>query len=325
MTMRRDETTWLYPKLEPYRHQLLRVSDEHEIYVEECGNPQGKPAVFLHGGPGAAASPESRRFFDPRRYRIVVLDQRGCGRSRPHGSLVDNTTAHLVDDLETVRQRLGIDRWLVFGGSWGSTLALAYAQAHPAAVTELVLRGIFLARKAETDWLYREGGASQFFPEDWAALTGKLPPEARADVLGTYYRKLTCGDRPTEVEAAKAFGLWEGRLGTLMPDKDLLAKWGDPAYCWAFARIGTHFMSQGCFLASDDQLLRGVERIRHIPTVIVHGRYDTCCTVKNAFDLAAAWPEAELMVIPDAGHSAFEPGIARALVAATDRFGAASR
>jgi proline iminopeptidase len=312
----------LYPPIKPYNSGMLRVSAVHEIYYEESGNPRGKPAVFLHGGPGGGTDPSMRQFFDPKRYRIVLLDQRGCGRSRPHASLVDNTTWHLVLDIESVRELLGIERWLVFGGSWGSTLALAYAQAHPERVTELVLRGIFMLRRWELEWFYQDpGGAAALYPDLWEGYIAPIPPEERHDMIRAYYRRLTGTDRDVLKEAAAAWSVWEGATSHLRRNPDYLAKFSaDARYAAAFARIECHYFINGGFLRQDDQLLADVERIRHIPAVIVQGRYDVVCPMRSAWDLHRAWPESQLRIVPDAGHSAFEVGTTRELVAATDGF-----
>ena len=312
----------LYAPIEPYNRGMLRVSAVHEIYYEESGNPKGKPAVFLHGGPGGGTDPSMRQFFDPARYRIVLLDQRGCGRSRPHASLVDNTTWDLVRDIESVRERLGIQRWLVFGGSWGSTLALAYAQLHPQRVTELVLRGIFLLRRWELAWFYQNpGGAAALYPDLWEAFVAPIPASERHDMIRAYYRRLTSTERKVLTQAAKAWSVWEGATSHLRQNLDYVAKFSaDARYAAAFARIECHYFINGGFLRQDDQLLADVPRIRHIPAVIVQGRYDVVCPMRSAWDLHRAWPEAQLNIIGDTGHSAFEPGNSRALVAATDAF-----
>ena len=313
----------LYPAIEPHRSGWLRVSPVHEIYWEECGNPRGKPAVFVHGGPGAGADPRSRRFFDPKRYRIVVFDQRGCGRSRPHASLEDNTTWHLVADMEQLRRHLGIERWLVFGGSWGSTLALSYAQAHPKRVSELVLRGIFMLRKWEIDWFYQEG-ASAIFPDRWENYLAAIPPRERDDLVAAYYRRLTSPNRATRVRAARAWSIWEAATSYLHTDEANVEKWGEEDFAVAVARIECHYFVNKGFMQREDQLLRGVSRIRHIPAVIVQGRYDVVCPIRTAWDLHRRWPEADFRVVPDAGHSALEPGNTHELVAATDRFASAA-
>jgi len=309
----------LYPAIEPYRSGWLRVSPLHEIYWEESGNPKGKPALFVHGGPGAGADPRSRRFFDPKRYRIVVFDQRGCGRSRPHASLEDNTTWHLVADIERLRTFLGIERWLVFGGSWGSTLALAYSQAHPRRVSELVLRGIFMLRKWEIDWFYQDG-AGALFPDRWENYLAAIPRRERGDLVGAYYRRLTSPNRATRVRAARAWSIWEAATSHLLTDDANIDKWGEEDFAVAVARIECHYFVNKGFLRREDQLLRGVARIRHIPSVIVQGRYDVVCPIRTAWDLHRRWPEADFRVVPDAGHSALEPGNTHELVSATDRY-----
>jgi proline iminopeptidase len=309
----------LFPALRPYRRGWLRVSPRHEIYYEECGNPAGKPAVFVHGGPGAGANETSRRFFDPKRYRIVVFDQRGCGRSRPHASLVDNTTWHLVSDMEELRRHLGIERWLVFGGSWGSTLALAYAQKHPRAISELVLRGIFMLRKWEIDWFYQEG-ASALFADRWEQYVAPIPRRERSDLVRAFHRRLTGRNPRQRLEAARAWSIWEAATSFLHADEAQVRKWGNAAFATAIARIECHYFVNKGFLAREDQLLRGVSRIRRIPAVIVQGRYDVVCPMRTAWDLHRAWPEADFRLVADAGHSALEPGITHELITATDRF-----
>ncbi len=311
----------LYPAIKPYRTGFLRVSDLHEIYFEECGNPDGKPAVFLHGGPGGGIDAKMRRFFDPARYRIVLLDQRGCGRSRPHAGLVDNTTWHLVDDVERLREHLGIDRWLVFGGSWGSTLALAYSEAHPDRVTELVLRGIFMLRRWELEWFYQNpGGAGALYPDLWEHYVAPIPESERGDMMRAYYARLTSEDAEARKSAAKAWSIWEGATSFLRAAPDYIAKFEEDRYAEAFARIECHYFVNGGFFRTDSQLLEDVHRIRHIPAVIVQGRYDIVCPMKSAWDLHRAWPEADLRIVPNAGHSAFERGNLHELVVATDRF-----
>ena len=311
----------LYPPLAPYRRGRLRVSPIHELYFEESGNPEGKPAVFLHGGPGGAVSAGMRRFFNPRKYRIILFDQRGCGRSRPHASLVDNTTWHLVADIEALREHLLIKRWQVFGGSWGSTLALAYAQRHPERVTELVLRGIFLLRRSELHWFYQDPlGAASLFPDLWEQYCEPIPRAERGDMMAAYYRRLTSRSAAVRVRAARAWSVWEAATSYLQAGKAAIAKFDDADYAAAFARIECHYFVNGGFLKDEDQLLRDVRRIRHIPGVIVQGRYDVVCPARSAWDLHRAWPEADLQLVGDAGHSAFEPGNSRSLVAATDRF-----
>jgi proline iminopeptidase len=314
-----DSLHWRYPAIEPYRTGFLKVSDRHTIYFEESGNPNGKPAVFFHGGPGGGSDPKQRTFFNPREYRIVLFDQRGCGKSTPYACLDENTTWDLVADAEKLREHLGIDRWLVFGGSWGSTLALAYAQSHPNRVTEMVLRGIFLLRKQDIDWFYQRG-ASAIYPDAWEPYEAAIPPEERKDYLDAYYRRLTSPDKATQLAAARAWSVWEGSTSKLYPDEKMASDYGTDAFALAFARIECHYFRHGGFFKVDGQLLRDVGKIRHIPAVIVQGRYDVVCPMEGAWALHRAWPEADLFVVPDAGHSAFEPSISRALVAATDRF-----
>lgn len=311
-----------YPPVEPYDSGYLDVGDGHSIYYEQSGKPEGKPAVFVHGGPGGGGDVNARRFFDPEGYRIVVFDQRGSGRSRPHASLEANTTWHLVADLERLRAHLAVDRWLVFGGSWGSTLALAYAQTHPAAVSELVLRGIFLLRKVELDWFY-QFGAGQLFPEQWERYLEPIPPTERGDMLGAYHRRLLSDDSTVRLAAARAWSIWEGATSSLWPNPAREEQYGSPEFALAFARIEAHYFVNKGFLTSESQLLDGVERIRAIPAVIVQGRYDVVCPMTTAWELHRRWPEADFRVVGDAGHSAYEPGITAELVAATDRFLAA--
>jgi proline iminopeptidase len=309
----------LYPPIEPFKHGYLRVSDVHELYYEECGNPAGKPAVFLHGGPGAGSDRRARQFFDPHHYRIVVFDQRGCGRSRPSASLVENTTWHLVADIERLRKHLGIERWLVFGGSWGSTLALAYSEAHPERVTELVLRGIFLLRYAEIRWLYQHG-ASEIFPDCWETYRDVIPVDERDDYLRAYHQRLTGTDQRAALEAARAWSVWEASTSFLHSNLDNIRKWSEDQFALAVARIECHYFVNRGFLRSEAQLLDDVPRIRHIPSTIVQGRYDIVCPATSAWDLHRVWPEADLRIVPDAGHSAFEPGNIHELVSATDRY-----
>jgi proline iminopeptidase len=312
----------LYPAIKPYNSGFLRVSDVHEIYFEESGNPKGKPAVFLHGGPGGGTDAKMRRFFDPKRYRIVLFDQRGSGKSKPHASLEQNTTWDLVADTEKVREHLGIDKWLVFGGSWGSTLALAYAETHPDRVTELVLRGIFLLRRSELEWFYQNPeGAASVFPDLWEKYVEQIPEAERGDMMSAYYKRLTSADAEVLRKAATAWSVWEGATSYLRMKMDYVNKFEeDAAFAAAFARIECHYFVNKGFLKSDNQLIEEVGRIRHIPAVIVQGRYDMVCPMRSAWDLHKAWPEADLRIVADAGHSAFEAGITSELVTATDRF-----
>jgi proline iminopeptidase len=316
----------LYPALPAGKSGFLRVSDLHEIYFEESGKRSGTPAVFLHGGPGGGTEAKMRRFFDPRRYRIVLFDQRGSGKSRPHASLVDNTTWDLVADIERLREHLGVERWLVFGGSWGSTLALAYAQSHPERVTHLVLRGIFLLRRWELEWFYQNPhGAAALYPDLWEHYIEPIPPEERGDMMGAYYRRLTSRDPAELSRAAKAWALWEAATSFLRRNSLYTAKLGQDTHSEAFSRIECHYFVNGGFLATPNQLIDNVGRIRHIPAVIVQGRYDIVCPMTSAWELHRAWPEADLHIVADAGHSAFEPGNTHELIRATDRFASRSR
>ena len=309
----------LFPEISPYASGMLAVDGRHTIYWEQSGNPDGVPVLFLHGGPGAGSAPVHRRFFDPQFYRIVVFDQRGCGRSRPSASLVENTTWHLVADIERLRKHLGIERWLVFGGSWGSTLALAYAEANPERVSELVLRGIFLLRYAEIRWFYQHG-ASEIFPDAWEAYRDAIPPDERDDFLSAYHKRLVGSDQRVALAAARAWSIWEASASFLYSNGDNIKKWGENQFALAVARIECHYFVNRGFLRSESQLLDDVPRIRHIPATIVQGRYDVVCPATTAWDLHRAWPEADLAIVPDAGHSAFEAGNAHELVLATDRY-----
>ncbi|MBN9168243.1 MAG: prolyl aminopeptidase [Myxococcales bacterium 68-20] len=316
-----SEQRVLYPDIEPYRTGRLQVGGAHEIYFEESGNPNGKPVVFLHGGPGGGTEPKHRRYFDPKAYRIVLFDQRGCGRSTPFASLEDNTTWDLVADIEKLRTHLEIERWQVFGGSWGSTLALAYAETHPERVTELVLRGIFLLRREEIRWFYQEG-ASWVFPDAWHDYNAHIPEAERGDLLRAYYARLTCPDPEVQRAAAKVWSVWEGRTSCLIPNPELIARTAGDDFSLAFARIESHYFVNDGWLTSGRQLLApaNVDKLRKIPGVIVQGRYDVVCPAKSAWDLHVAWPEADFRIVPDAGHAASEPGIVHELVSATDRF-----
>ncbi len=313
------ERLGLFPEIAPYRTGRLKVSPAHELYYEECGNPDGKPAVLLHGGPGGGSTPIMRRYHDPSRYRIVLFDQRGCGRSTPHASLDENTTWHLVDDIEQLREHLGVERWQVFGGSWGSTLALAYAETHPERASELVLRGIFTLRRAELEWFYQDG-CSWIFPEAFEDYLRPIPAAERADMISAYYRRLTDPDQDVQLEAARAWSAWEGKTLSLLPDVERVRRFSEDAYALAFARIESHYFVNGGFFDADDQLIRAADRLEEIPGVIVHGRYDVVTPVKIAVDLAKAWPRADLRIVADAGHAMTEAGIVHELVAATNRF-----
>jgi proline iminopeptidase len=308
----------LHPEIEPFASGTLQVSDLHRLAFEQCGRPDGVPVVVLHGGPGGGTSPRMRRYFDPKRYRIVLFDQRGCGKSTPYASLEANTTWDLVADIERLREHLKIEQWHVFGGSWGSTLALAYAQRHPSRVLSLVLRGIFLLRRSELLWFYQQG-ASHLFPDLFEQFVAPIPEVERGDLMSAFHRRLTGDDRDAQLAAAKAWSVWEGRTSYLLEDAANVQRTADPAFALAFARIECHYFVNGGFLSRDDQLLHDAHRLRKIPGVIVQGRYDVVCPMRSAFDLHKVWPEAELRVVPDAGHSAFEPGIVHELVEATDR------
>src|SRR5688500_15107281 len=293
-----------YPPIEPFDTGYLAVGDGHEMYYEQSGNPTGKPALFVHGGPGGGGDVNARRFFDPAGYRIVVFDQRGCGRSRPHASLEANTTWHLVADMERLRRHLEIDRWLLFGGSWGSTLALAYAQTHPGAVSELVLRGIFLLRPLELTWFY-QFGASLLFPEQWQKFLAPIPPAERHDLLGAYHRRLLSNDAAVRLEAARAWSVWEGATSSLLPAAKREDQFGSPEFALALARIEAHYFAIRGFFTHENQLLDGVDKIRAIRAVIVQGRYDVVCPIDTAWELHRRWPEADFRIVPDAGHSAY--------------------
>ncbi len=295
----------------------MAVDDLHTLYWEECGNPHGVPVLFLHGGPGAGVSPRHRQFFDPTYYRIVLFDQRGAGQSTPLGEVRQNTTQLLIDDIEALRQLLGIDQWLVFGGSWGSTLALAYGQAHPEACLGFVLRGIFLATQAEIDWFFN--GIQWFFPKEFERLTADIPPEERTDLLQAYARRLFGDDAAQSLQAARSWSRYEGSCLHLLPQPEVAEQFGADGVALGVGRLEAHYFLHQAFL-EDDQLIRNMDRIRHLPAVIVQGRYDVVCPLRSAWRLHQAWPEAGFEIIEDAGHAAFEPGIARALVAATERF-----
>ncbi|WP_439814513.1 prolyl aminopeptidase [Zavarzinia sp. CC-PAN008] len=307
----------LYPEVQPYRTGFLQLDSVHRMYWEESGNPNGLPVIFLHGGPGAGAKAVHRRYFDPAAYRIVIFDQRGAGRSTPLGELRDNTTQHLVADIETLRAHLGIPRWVVFGGSWGSTLALAYAQAHPDSCLALTLRGIFLCRPSEIEWfLY---GIKEVFPENWHKFANFLPESERSDLLANYHRRLVDPDPAVHMPAARSWSMYEGSCSTLLPSADTVTSFGEDVLALGLARMEAHYFSNESFL-EPDQLLRDVPRIRHLPCVIMQGRYDMVCPARSAWDLHLAWPEARLTIVPDAGHNGMEPGIRAGLVRAMDAF-----
>lgn len=308
----------LYPPLQPFRTGMLDTGDGHQIYWELCGNPDGRPAVFLHGGPGSGCSPDHRRLFDPTKYCVLLFDQRGCGRSLPFASLDNNTTWHLVADMERLRQMLGVDRWLVFGGSWGSTLALAYAQRHTERVSALVVRGIFTLRRQEVQWYYQEG-ASRIFPDLWEAFLAPIPPAERHDLVAAYHSRLTGSDPVAQLACARAWSLWEGQTIRLLPDAANAAKHAQDAFALAFARIENHYFTHGGWM-DEGQLLRDAGRLADVPGVIVQGRYDVCTPADTAWALHRAWPQAEFHLVPDAGHAFNEPGILTCLLNATDRF-----
>ena len=308
----------LYPEIEPYESGRLDVGDGHSLYWERCGTPGAKPVVFLHGGPGAGCSPDHRRQFDPSLYDILLFDQRGCGRSTPHASLEANTTWHLVDDIEKLRAMVEVERWQVFGGSWGSTLALAYAQTHPERVTELVLRGIFTFRQTELDWLYLYG-ASEIFPDKWEEFLAPIPEAERGDLVTAYQRRLTDPDRSVQLAAAKAWSKWEAETVTLLPNPEVIETHTDDDFAIAIARIENHYMVHKGWL-EEGSLIRNAERLRHIPGVIVQGRYDCCTPPSAAWDLYKAWPESKLVIVPDGGHLFNEPGVLDGLIRATDAF-----
>jgi len=309
----------LYPPIEPYQQSTLSVSSVHTLYYEEVGNRQGQPVVFLHGGPGGGIVPSYRQFFDPQKWRIVLFDQRGCGQSTPHAELQGNTTWDLVEDIEKLRSHLNIPQWTVFGGSWGSTLALTYAQTHPSKCNGLILRGIFMLRPKELQWFY-QSGASYLFPDAWEGYVAPIPEAERGDLITAYYKRLTSDDADVRQSAARAWSIWEASTSKLIPDMGLIDRFGEGSFADAFARIECHYFTHGGFFEHPQQLLKNIDRIRDIPAVIVQGRYDVVCPMTSAWELHRAWPESELIVVADAGHSATEPGITSALVAATDRF-----
>jgi len=308
----------LYPAIQPYAVHQLAVDFPHNLYVEECGNPKGLPVVVLHGGPGAGNSEDNRRFFDPERFRIILFDQRGSGRSTPYATLEGNNTQALVQDMEAIRLHFGIDRWVLFGGSWGATLALVYAETHPDRVLNMVLRGIFLCRQKDLAWFYQEGGASRLFPDYWDDFVGHLLPEERSDIFQAYFRRFTGGDEVARMSAAKAWAQWEGLCSTLQPNNNVLNHFIHPHVAVSLACIECHYFLNNTFM-EEDQILKNADQLLGIPGTIVHGRYDAVCPLDNAHDLHKAWPESELQIIREAGHSAFEPGITNALIMATNR------
>ncbi len=312
------ELRTLYPAIEPYDIGMINVGDGHSLYFERVGTRGGKPVVFLHGGPGGAISPSHRRLFDPMQYDVLLFDQRGCGRSRPHAGIEANTTWHLVADIERLRRHVGVDGWMVFGGSWGSTLGLAYAETHPKRVSELILRGIYTLTKPEIDWYY-QFGVSEMFPEKWALFQAPVPPEERHDMVGAYHRRLTGDDPAAQLEAAKAWTIWEGETITLLPDPAASAPFYDGHYALAFARLENHYFIHRGWL-EEGQLLANADRLKGIPGTIVHGRYDMPCPARYAFALHQAWPDAEFHLIEGAGHAWTEPAILDQLIRATDGF-----
>lgn len=306
-----------FPEIDPFQTGRLKVSDLHEIYFEQAGNPKGKPILFLHGGPGGGINPDHRRYFDPQFYRVILFDQRGCGQSTPFAELRENTTWDLVSDIEKIRTHLGIEKWHVFGGSWGSTLALAYAETHPDKVTALILRGIFLCRPSEIKWFYQDG-ASQIFPDLWEKYLAPIPTEERSDMVKAYYKRLTSSDKTVQLEAARAWSQWEGGTSFLLPKPSAVEEFGEAERALPFARIECHYFMNNAFFSSENYLIENVEKIRRIPGVIVQGRYDVVCPARSAWDLHRAWPEAELEIVPDAGHAASEIGIRSALIRGTN-------
>ncbi|KYG68574.1 prolyl aminopeptidase [Bdellovibrio bacteriovorus] len=308
-----------YPSIEPNNSGMLKVSDIHTLYWEECGNPLGKPVVFLHGGPGGGVAPDHRRFFDPKAYRIILFDQRGSGKSTPCAELRENNTWELIKDIETIRSMLKIDTWVVFGGSWGSTLALTYAISHPERVKALVLRGIFLCRPSEIKWFYQEG-ASEIFPDVWDEYLKPIPVAERGDMVTAYYKRLTHENSEVRLQAAKAWSKWEAATSRLIVDQNAIDEFDDPEYALSFARIECHYFTNNAFFSTNNWILENIEAIRKIPAVIVQGRYDVVCPARSAWDLHKAWPEAKFTIIPDSGHAAAEPGTRSALIEATDSF-----
>ena len=311
----------LYPPIEPYNQGKLKVSELHTIHYEESGNPAGKPVVFLHGGPGGGITPMYRQYFDPQQWRIIIFDQRGCGQSTPYAELKENTTWDLVSDIEKLRQHLDIDKWAIFGGSWGSTLALTYSQTHPDSCKSLILRGIFMLRTSEINWFYQEG-ASYIYPDAWQEYLKPIPVEERGDLLAAFYKRLTSEDKAVRLEAARAWSVWEASTSKLIPSTASKQRFGMAEFAEAFARIECHYFVNKGFFERENLLLENIDRIRHLPGVIVQGRYDVVCPMKTAWELHQIWPEAEFIVVPNAGHSVSEPGIKDALIEATDRFAA---
>jgi proline iminopeptidase len=309
----------LYPEIQPFDAGMLPVSEIHSIYYERCGNPEGLPIVFLHGGPGGGLIPGYRQFFDPAKYHIILFDQRGSGKSTPHAELRENTTWDLVADIERLREKFNIEKWIVFGGSWGSTLALTYAETHSDRVSGLILRGIFLCRPKELQWFYQQG-ASEIFPDYWEAYRDAIPEAERGDFINAYYRRMTSDDKETRMKACRAWSVWEGSTSKLFPDKNLIEHFAGDHEALSLARIECHYFVNNCFFPTENYILENISKIRHIPTVIVQGRYDIVCPATSAWELHRAFPEAELKIIPDAGHSVSEPGITADLLDATEKF-----
>lgn len=314
-----EELRNFYPEIAPFKTEFLKVSEIHTIRIEQCGNPNGRPVVFLHGGPGGGIAPDYRRFFDPDHYRIVLFDQRGSGQSTPTAELHENTTWDLVNDIEKIRAHLNIKDWIVFGGSWGSTLALAYAETHPDKVKGLILRGIFLCRPSEIKWFY-QFGASEIFPDVWESYKNHIPENERHDFVNAYYKRLTSENADTRLAAAKIWSKWEAATSRLIVDLKAIDAFDDPTFALQFARIECHFFTNNAFFKTDNWLIENVSRIRHIPTAIVQGRYDVVCPARSAWDLHKAFPEAELYIVPNSGHAASEPATRAKLVEFTDRF-----
>lgn len=313
------EKRQLFPEIEPYNTGMLKVSDLHTLYYEEVGNPEGKPILFLHGGPGAGLSAAYRRYFDPKFYRVILFDQRGAGKSTPHAELKDNTTQHLVDDIEKIREHLNIDKWVVLGGSWGTTLALTYAIHHPSKVMGLILRGIFLGTKAEIDWIYQEG-ASNIYPDKWEDYFELIPEEERGNMIEAYYKRLTSDDEEERLKAARAWSVWEGNIVNLIPDEETIKEFGESGLALSMARTECHYFINNMFNESDNYILENADKIKDIPCRIVHGRYDMDCRIYAAWKLQKLLPKSELKIIKDAGHSGMEPGTLSELVQATEDF-----
>lgn len=314
-----SERKTAYPSIEPYDTGILPVSHGHEVYYEQSGNPKGKPAVYVHGGPGGGCSPGQRRVFNSEKYRIILFDQRGCGQSKPFASLENNTTWDLVDDIEQIRRHLDIDRWQVCGGSWGSTLSLVYAQTHPQRVSELVLRGIFTLRKSELDWYY-QGGAGRIFPDEWEKFIAPIPESERSDFVSAFYKRLIGTNEAEQLEAAKAWSMWEGSTINLLQRPQQIEYFGSDKFAIAFSRIECHYFINSGFFENDGWVLENTGLLKNIPTTIIQGRYDVCTPMKTAWDLHRALPNAEFIVVPDAGHAYDEPGIADAIIRTTDGY-----